>query len=176
MKAPTIQTHLKACSKEELVQMLLDLAKRHPAVEHFLIAKFDPTAPAPDFEDYKAEVRAEFFPKRGFGDGNPSIAFRLLQRVEGEATSPKQVIDFIYYCVETGIEFTATYGDIDEEYYTSFEDLFERAARLAATEKLINEYEVRARRIVKSTDEMGWGFNEGLEHIFRKYFADKDDS
>ena len=176
MKARTIQNHLKACSKEELVQMLLDLARRTPAVERFLIAKFDPTASVPDFEDYKAEVRAEFFPPRGFGNGNPSIAFRMLQRVEAEATSSKQVIDFIYYCVETGVEFTAAYGDIDEEYYTAFEDLFERAAKLAATEKLINEYEPRARRIVKSTYEMGWGFYDGLERIFREYFAATDGS
>ena len=171
MKARTIQNHLKACSKEELVQMLLDLANRNPAVERFLIAKFDPTAPVPEFEDYKAEVRTEFFPRRGFGNGNPSIAFRLLQRVEAETTSPKQVIDFIYHCIETGVEFTAAYGDIDEEYYTAFEELFERAAKLAVTENLIHEYEVRARHIVKGTYEMGWGLYDELERIFSEYFA-----
>jgi hypothetical protein len=176
MKARTIQNHLNACSKAELVQMLLDLAGRHPAVERFLVAKFDPTAPVLDFEDYKAEVRREFFPPRGFGNGSPSIAFRMLQRVEAEATSPKQVIDFIYYCVETGVEFTAAYGDIDEEYYLGFEDLFERAGKLAATEKLINEYKPQARRIVKSTYEMGWGFYEELERILSEYFAATDGS
>lgn len=154
--------------------MLLDLAKRNPVVKAFLIAKFDPTAPVPDFEDYKVEVRTEFFPKRGFGNGNPSIAFRLLQRVEAEATSPKQVIDFIFYCVETAVEFTTAYGDIDEEFYTSFEDLFERAAKLAVTENLVNEYVVRARRIVKSTDEMGWGFYDELERIYSEYYAATD--
>jgi hypothetical protein len=176
MKTRAIQNHLKGCSNEELVQMLLDLARRNPAVKNFLTAKFDPTAPIPDFEGYKADVRAEFFPTRGFGNGNPSIVFRMLQRVEAEATSPKQVIDFIYYCVETGVEFTAAYGDIDEEYYTAFEDLFERAAKLAATEKMVNEYEPRAQRIVKSTYEMGWGFYDELESIFVKYFASTDGS
>lgn len=65
MKAKTIQTHLNACSKEELVQILLDLVKRNPAVEHFLIAKFYPSEPIAEFDDYKAEVRAEFFPSVG---------------------------------------------------------------------------------------------------------------
>jgi len=175
MKAQTIQTYLKACSKEELVQILLDVAKRNPPVERFLIAKFDPTAPISEFDDYKAEVRAEFFPKRGFGNGSPSIVFRMLQRVEAEAIRPKQVIDFIYYCVETGVEFTAAYGDINEEYYISFEDLFERAAELAASENLINEYEARALRIVKSTDRMGWGFYDNLEDIFKRYFPATDE-
>ena len=156
--------------------MFLDLAKRNPAVERFLISKFDPLAPVPNFADYEAEVRAEFFPARGFGNGNPSIAFRMLQRVEAEATSPKQVIEFIYFCVELGVEFTSTYGDIDEEFYTAFEDLFERAAKLASTEKLIQEYAPRARHIVKSTSEMGWGFYDGLDDIFTKYFATADGS
>lgn len=116
MKAQTIQNHLKSCSKEELIQMLLDLAGRNSAVERYLISRFDPTTPVPGFEDYEAEVRAEFFPAQGFGNGNPSIAFRMLQRLEAESTSPKQVIDFIYFCVEVGVEFTEAYGDIDEEF------------------------------------------------------------
>lgn len=176
MNARTIQKYLKTCSKEELVQMFLDLARRNPAVERFLISRLDPTAPLTNFEDYEAEVRKEFFPARGFGNGNPSIIFRILQHVEAEATSPKQVIDFIYYCIETGVEFTETYGDIDEEFYTTFEELFERAARLASTEDLIAEYVPRARRIVKSTHEMGWGFYDELERIFTEYFAATDSS
>jgi hypothetical protein len=171
MKFRTIQNQLKNCSKEELVQMFLELAKRNPAAEHFLISRFDPTAPEPDFADYKAQVRSEFFPARGFGDGNPSIAFRMLQRVETEATSPRQVIDFIYFCVETGVEFTEAYGDIDEEFYAAFEDLFERAAKLALTNGLSADYSDRARCIVTSTFEMGWGLYDELEHIFTEYFA-----
>jgi hypothetical protein len=174
MKARTIQNHLKNCSKEELVQMFLELAKRNPAVEHFLISKFDPTEPEPDFDDYKAEVRSEFFPARGVGDGNPSIAFRMLQRVEAEATSPRQVLDFIYFCVETGVAYTEAYGDINEEFYTAFEDLFERAAKLASTNELIDDYSDRAHRIVTSTYEMGWGFHDELERIFTEYFAAGD--
>jgi hypothetical protein len=174
MNARTIQKHLKSCSKEELIQMFLELARRNPAVERFLISRFDPTAPVPNFEDYEAEVRTEFFPARGFGNGNPSIIFRMLRRVEAEAASPKQVIDFIYFCIEMGVRFTETYGDIDEEFYTAFEDLFERAAKLASTEKLIDEYAPRARRIVKSTYEMGWGFYDELERIFTEYFAATD--
>ena len=174
MKARTIQNHLKNCSKEELVQMFLELAKRNPAVEHFLISRFDPTVPESDFDDYKAEVRSEFFPIRGVGDGNPSIAFRMLQRVEAEATSPRQVLDFIYFCIETGVAYTEAYGDINEEFYTAFEDLFERAAKLASTNELIDDYSDRAHRIVTSTYEMGWGFHDELERIFTEYFAAGD--
>ena len=171
MKIQTLQNHLNKISKEELVQMFLELAKQNPAAKHFLISRFDPSIPEPDFDGYKAEVRSEFFPARGFGNGNPSIAFRMLQRVETEATSPRQVLDFIYFCVETGVEYTESYGDINEEFYAAFEDLFERAAKLALTNELSADYSERARRIVMSTFEMGWGFYDELEQIFTEYFT-----
>ena len=176
MKVRTIQNHLENCSKEELVQMLLELAKLNPAAEHFLLSRFDPTTPEPNFDDYKAEVYSEFFPDRGFGGGNTSIAFRMLQRVETEATSPRQVLEFIYFCVETGVEYTEAYGDINEEFYAALEELFERAAKLASTNELSTDYSERARCIVKSTSMMGWGFYDELKHIFTEYFAaDKGD-
>ena len=95
----------------------------------------------------------------------------MLQRVEAEAKSPRQVIDFIYFCVETGVEYTEAYGDINEEFYASLEDLFERAAQMASTNELIADYSNHAHRIVSSTYEMGWGFYDELENIFQKYFA-----
>jgi hypothetical protein len=153
------------------LQILLELAERNPAVENFLIAKFDPTAPAPDFANYRAYVRSEFFPDRGIGDGNPSITYRMLQQVEAEATHPRQVIDFLYFCVETGVEFTNAYGDIDEEFYMSFEDLFERAAKLVSTNGLVDDYLEQARNIVMDTAHIGWGFHDELESIFKKYLA-----
>ena len=171
MKIQTIQNHLKNCSKEEVVQMFLELDKHNPATKHFLISRFEPTLLEPDFNCYKAEVRSEFFPARGFGNGNPSIAFRMLQRVETEATSPRQVIDFIYFCVETGVEYTESYGDINEEFYVAFEELFERAAKLTSMNELSADYSKRARRIVMSTSEVGWGFYDKLEQLFTEYFV-----
>ena len=55
----------------------------------------------------------------------------MLQKVEAEATRPNQVLDFLFFCIETGVQFTNDYGDINEEFYIAFEDLFERAAKLA---------------------------------------------
>ena len=71
------------------------------------------------------------------------------------------------------MEYTEAYGDINEEFYASLEDLFERAAKLASTNELIADYSNHARRIVSSTCtyEMGWGFYDELDNIFKRYFA-----
>lgn len=173
MSPRAIQKRLHACSKDELVQIFIELIERNPAVERFLNSRLDPAAREPDLDNYKTEVRSDFFPAKGVGNGSPSIAFRMLLHVEAEATDPKQVIDFIYYCVETGVEYTDAYGDINEEFYAAFEDLFERAAQLALTNDQIDEFRARAHHIVSSTSEMGWGFHDELDRIFSEYFRDR---
>lgn len=176
MKASTLLQSLKNCSKAELVEMLLELALYHPAVENFLRARFDPTTPVPDFESYKGAVSDEFFPDWGCGNGSPSIAYRMLQRVESEATSTRQVLDFIFFCVETGVQYTNDYGDINEEFYMAFEDLFERAAKLAWANGLSDVYSQQAESIVISTAGIGWGFHDELDRIFIEYFAGENEA
>lgn len=156
--------------------MLLELALYHPAVENFLKVRFDPTTPIPDFESYKGAVSDEFFPDWGYGNGSPSIAYRMLQRVESEATSTRQVLDFVFFCVETGVQYTNDYGDINEEFYMAFEDLFERAAKLAVANGLSDVYSQQAENIVTSTAEIGWGFHDELDRIFIEYFAEADEA
>ena len=173
MTPSDLHTHLKRCTKAELIELLQTLALHNTAAQNFLQAKFDPTATEPDFEPYKSRVYEEFFPEHGYGDGGASVAFRILQRVEAEATQPSQVLDFLFFCVETGIQFTNSYGDINEEFYAAFEDLFERAAKLAIAINLSSQYRQRAQAIVDSTSGIGWGFHDELSDIFDKYFANE---
>ena len=172
MKASTLLQSLKGCSKAELVETLLELALFHPAAENFLRARFEPTTPVPNFDSYKGAVSEEFFPDWGCGNGSPSIAYRMLQRVEAETTSTQQVLDFIFFCVETGVQYINDYDDINEEFYMAFEDLFERAAKLALANGLSDVYSQQAESIVMSTAGIGWGFNDELNRIFIQYFAD----
>lgn len=176
MTPSALNKHLKRCTKAELIELLQTLALRNAAAQNFLSAKFDPSSPEPDFERYKRIVHEEFFPEHGYGDGGPAIAFRMLQRVEEEATQPSQVLDFLFFCVETGIQFTNNYGDIDEEFYTAFEDLFERAAKLAIAINLSSQYRQRGQAIVDSTNGIGWGFHDELSDIFDKYFTNEADA
>ena len=171
MKPSTLLQSLKKCSKAEFVELLLEIALFHPTVENLLRAKFDSTTPVPDFESYKGAVSEEFFPDWGCGNGSPSIAYRMLQRVESEATNIQQVLDFLFFCVETGVQYTNDYGDIHEEFYMAFEDLFERAAKLALANGLSKVYSQQAENIVTSTAGIGWGFHDELNRIFIEYFA-----
>ena len=167
MKTRTIQKHLKQCSKEELIQLIIELAKENPNIERHLNAKFNIPTAKRNFDQYKAYVRSEFFPERGYGDGNPSAAYRMIERVESEATNYQQIIDFIYFCVETVVEYTLAYGDIDEEFYNAFVDLFEQATKLAFDHGLIKQYSTQAHKIVTNTSGIGWGFHDDLIDIFK---------
>ena len=75
------------------------------------------------------------------------------------------VIDLQLYYVECGVEFTNTYGDINESFYSSMERMY-----WAVIEKLNKSddrhlYETfadRLRAVIEETEGIGWGFYDGL--------------
>jgi len=74
------------------------------------------------------------------------------------------------------VQYTNDYGDINEEFYMAFEDLFERAAKLALANGLSDVYSQQAESIVTSTTGIGRGFHDELDRIFIEYFAGGDEA
>ncbi len=75
------------------------------------------------------------------------------------------------YYVEMGVQFTNTYGDINESFYSSMETMYEHAARLIAANGLRDEFETRCKEIVDDTRNIGWGFHDALSDSFAEHFA-----
>ena len=73
------------------------------------------------------------------------------------------------YYVECGVEFTSTYGDIDEAFYYSIEFMFSNFVSVLNNLDSDAYYERNADRIknmCRKTDCVGWGFNEEMMNIY----------
>ena len=73
------------------------------------------------------------------------------------------------YYVECGVEFTSTYGDIDEAFYYSIESMFSDFVSVLNNLDSNAYYERNADRIKEmclSTDCAGWGFQEEMMSIY----------
>ena len=69
--------------------------------------------------------------------------------------------------VEQGVEFTNTYGDIDERFYISMETMYEKVITICnEEEEFIHIFEERLREIVTAKDGIGWGFHDQLSGLF----------
>jgi hypothetical protein len=74
------------------------------------------------------------------------------------------------YYVEMGVQFTNTYGDIDEAFYNSMESMYQSAVKHIVKHEMEAQFEERCRRIVSETSDIGWGFHDQLSDIYEEHF------
>jgi hypothetical protein len=84
---------------------------------------------------------------------------------------PDSLADLMLFYVEMGVQFTNTYGDINEPFYSSMETMYQRAAQLISANELRDRFEGRCLKIVTDTRNIGWGFHDELSDIYHEYFV-----
>ena len=117
----TLKKHLKTCSQEELIEDIAELYKRFKPVKEYYQVQLSSGDDTQIIDGYKKTIRNEFFPSRGFGRAKLSVAKKALSDYKKVADSPSSVIDLMLFYVEQGVQFTESYGDIDEPFYYSME-------------------------------------------------------
>ena len=166
-----LKKELQSLDKPQLVGLILDLYKRNKAVQEALDFYIFPDENAL-FERYKTKVVEAFYPKRGFGlklrEGKKAISdFKKF------APAPELLLSLMLHYVETGVEFTAEFGDIDEGFYTSLENTFEATLKLAQKESLLPLFADRSEAVVRKTKDFGWGFHDCLYDSYSEYYEEK---
>jgi len=165
-----LKQHLKKSSKEELVKDISELFKRFDAVKDFYTLKLVPQDEAEVVAKYKGIIEGEFFPSRGFGRARLSIAKKAISDCKKVGVSPAILIDVMVFYVEQGVKFTNEYGDINDPFYTSMENVYGKALEQIEQHGLHGIFEARCRKIVEDTATIGWGFHDGLSDLYSRAF------
>lgn len=165
-----LKKELKKFDKDKLVDLVADLYKRNKSVKEFFDFYVDPNEKQL-FLKYKDKVYEAFFPKRGYrlrlSDGKKAISdFRKL---EG---SKDLLADLMLYYVETGVEFTNEFGDIDEPFYNSIASVYSQALTLMKKEKILDKFSDRAKKVVNDTSNIGWGFHDELGDVYSDFYME----
>ena len=166
-----LKRYLKPLSREELVTDIVDLFTRLDSVKDYYHARLAPEGEAVVREKYKAVIKNEFLPARGFGQARLSVARKAVSEYRKVSRSKASLVDLMLYYVEIGVEFTNTYGDIDEAFYESMGNMYKWAVKLIAENELEELYERRCRSIVADTSGIGWGFHDWLKKIYDENFV-----
>ena len=172
MKIKDLKQYLNTRSKEQLIAEIGDIFSKIEAVKDCYQSKLNLGYSVEVGEKYKSIIKHEFFPARGFGRAQLSVARKAVSDYKKVSTSKFGVADVMLYYVEMGVLFTDTYGDIDEAFYNSMESMYERAVKYLVQHEMQGQFEERCRKIVADTSGMGWGFHDGLSYIFEKHFEE----
>ena len=74
------------------------------------------------------------------------------------------------FYVEQGVQFTESYGDIDEPFYYSMESIYAKAIQDMTKFNLKDTFRKRCHKLVQDTKGMGWGFHDMLKEIYEDAF------
>lgn len=110
------------------------------------------------------------FEAKGFERPSMREARARVSEFQKEFDSAEACASLMLFYVETGIEFTTSFGDVDARFYGNLESMYERALKLITEERLAKAFEERCRSLARSCSQLGWGIYETLCALFEKYF------
>jgi hypothetical protein len=163
IKITDLKKQLKEYEQKELIELVVEMFKANKEVQNFLSSKFLGGEVIEDlFNQARKKIENEFFPGRGLGKLRLVEAKKEITTFKNATKDVKRTVDLMLFYVEQGVEFTDTYGDISEGFYSSMVKMFDQVAmECDRNEDLYKEFSSRLRGVLSDANE-GWGFQEAL--------------
>lgn len=166
-----VKKALKELDNETLIKHISELYKKHKPVKDYFDFFLDADE-ATLVDVYKHQVSQGVCPS--LGDRlNLSYARKAISEFKKLGTSAESVADLLLHFAEEGIEYTNTYGPIDEPFYNSIEDNYFKALKLLKKNELLDKFKKRTYEVVTSTKDIGWGFHEDISEIYFEFYETK---
>lgn len=169
LSVTNLKKHLNSKSNAELVNEIIGLYQKFSDVKDYYALTLSKDGMADVLEKYKKIVQNEFFPSRGFGKLRLSVARKAVNDFKKMSTSNVDIADIMLFYVESGVEFTNAYGDINESFYSSIESMYEAALKHICKSELVEDFYTHCEEVVNDTSGIGWGFHDTLADLFGTY-------
>jgi hypothetical protein len=170
MSKRDFKKEIESFDKKQLVDLILDVYKKNASAKEYLDYLFN-SNDVEVLSDYKRKVREAFYPKRGFGF-KLSVGKKAISDYRKLKPSPDSLIDLLLCYVESGVDYTNEFGDIDEAFYSSIESVYHNAIKLIDKAMLHEKFAERAYQITKRTENIGWGFHDGICDSYYEIYGD----
>lgn len=162
--------YLKQATKTELEKEVKKLYDKFKEVKKYYKIEFtnDTTEIV---NEYKAAIRKEYFPNRGFGKARSNVSRKVVTDFKKISIFQKDVIELLLYRTEVMLEFTNTYGDIDEAFYNSLTRSFDEACKLIRQEQLEGDFRIYCKELMRAAYNFGWGCYDAMNYSYEQYFG-----
>lgn len=168
-----IRKRLLLLGQSELIAEIKDLYVISDENRRFLEARFLQVQDQAEavLADYKQEITDCFFGERGIGEDLPKLrdARRLIRDYRKARKDTVGALDLMLHYVETGTEFTNTYGDINEPFYNSLEsvlsDFCEGILKSPDPDRSYGQFNKRMVALKKAAFGIGWGYGDAVQEI-----------
>jgi len=163
-----IKKELKKLDKEGLINLISDLYKKDKATKEFLDFYVKPNE-RELFNKYRDIVFEAFYPTRGY-ELKLNKGKKAISDFKKFAPSSELVAELMLFYVETGVNFTNDFGDIDEGFYSSLVSTFIAAMKLMEKENILQKFSEQASKIIDETNGIGWSFHDSMCEVYWEYY------
>lgn len=170
MKLTDLKTQLNNLSKDELIQLIVEVFKKRKDSREVIESKFDPEIVIIALEKYKKQIIDEFFPEKGLPRLRYSYMRSALKNFKDISSDPELIAELMITHVENGVDFTNEYGDIDEQFYDNIAGMYLKLLKHLSRYNLLAEYKDRCLEIVNETKDIGWGFHDELFDLYHEFY------
>jgi len=167
-----IKKVIKAFEPSDLVSLVKDLYQLSEENMRFLNARY-----ADDGETYKRykKIISKCLCPDVLGQSDDFDFKRAKKTISDFAKATgddERTTDLMIYFVECGNQFTLDYGDINEVFYDTLIEMYEKAVdRVRKMQKNKQEsFRKRLEKIMKSSDGIGWGYHDDLCYFYYEVF------
>lgn len=165
-----LNKYLASLSEKELIQEVKKLYDKFEPVRQYYAMELSADSEKV-LADFKARIKKEYFPNRGFGRASSSASRKVVSDFKKIAVHKKDVVELLLYRTEMMIDFTAAYGDIDEAFYNSLGSGFAEACKLIKREKLETYFRPLCQELISKSYDFGWGVYDELKGTYREYLG-----
>jgi hypothetical protein len=172
IKLSVFNQFLKSQTKNELEQEIKELFKKFPQVQEHFTAILSPDNKSVLLK-YKKIIDKEFKPM-GKNILRYPIIKSAIKDFSNVSTNKEDIADLMLFTVECGVEFTLSFGDIDQRFYSTFVKIFHQSLEHISENDLENEFYERCKIITEDSNNIGWGFGISITELFQDYLGHLD--
>ena len=136
--------------KEKIIGMVLEMYDARKEAKEYLEFYANPDEDG-KLEEYKKIITEEFYPSRGRQE--PKTRFSVCRKAVSDYKKLKpsvdKLADLMLCYVENACQFTYDYGDMEEQYYTSVENNFEKTMAFIAKNNMLEHFKPRLRQCME---------------------------
>jgi hypothetical protein len=172
---PDVETLLERLGKKDLIGLISDIYQLSKGNKDFFHARFaigdSPIGP------YKKIIKECMYPDPIYDKPiQISRAKQAISDYSSAVSDAKGEADLMTYFVECGNRFTVESGDIDEDFYDALLEIYNLALNkvLALPRSEQGDFRKRLKKIMLSTNGIGWGYHDGLCDEYYEAFQDDE--
>lgn len=172
MSKAKLKKHLQAISKEEIIDILLQLYESSDQAKNWLEFYLMPNIDS-ELKKAKKLIYKQFYTSKDYPK-DPSFreCNKIISDFKKIVTDPVAIADLMLYYVELGCEQIVEFGDFYEGFYIALENNFKKAAQFISSNGLIPQFKHRITQMLESVDGTGWGFSDTLWDFYEEYIGE----